>query len=109
MKNSVFQCLCTYIVHYRESNNQQTLKWTSVWKLETWDLPYAPSPEAFPFLNRKQYHSINIQIISDEQYNLLNVVAHWPEEAHDSFVLQNSAFGMGHVQGVHGDGWLIGE
>jgi len=51
----------------------------------------APSPDAFPFLNHKQYHSINVQITSDSKYNRLNVVARWPGGAHNYFVLQNSS------------------
>lgn len=62
----------------------------------------APSPDAFPFLNCKQYHSINVQIISDSNYILLNAVARWPGGAHDSFVLQNSAVGTRLAQGAHG-------
>ncbi len=69
----------------------------------------APSPEAFPFLNRKQYHSINVQIISDSSHNLLNVVARWSGGAQYSFMLQNSAVGTRLAQGAHGDGWLIGK
>ncbi|XP_062300173.1 putative nuclease HARBI1 [Scomber scombrus] len=69
----------------------------------------APSPDPFPFLNRKQYHSINVQLISDSKYNLLNVVARWPGGAHDSFVFQNSTVGTRLAQGAHGDGWLIAD
>lgn len=43
----------------------------------------AASPDPFPFLNYKQYHSINVQLISDAKYNLLNVVARWPGGAQD--------------------------
>ncbi|XP_031418667.1 putative nuclease HARBI1 [Clupea harengus] len=38
----------------------------------------APSPNPFPYLNGKRYHSINVQIICDAQYHLLNVVSHIP-------------------------------
>ena len=56
----------------------------------------APSPEPFPYLNRKRYHSINVQMICDAQNHLLNVVSRFPGGAHDSYVLSNSAVG-GHL------------
>ena len=40
-----------------------------------------PSPESVPFLI-ESCHSINIQIISDANYHLLNVVARCPRGAH---------------------------
>lgn len=68
----------------------------------------APSPEAFPYLNRKRYHSINVQVICDADNHLLNVVARFPGGAHDSFIFQNSSVGMRLEQGAAGDSWLIG-
>ncbi|XP_062295779.1 putative nuclease HARBI1 [Scomber scombrus] len=70
----------------------------------------APSPDPFPFLNRKQYHSINVQLISDSKYDLLNVVARWPGGAHDSFVFHNSTVGTRLAQVDRGYGlvpWLM--
>jgi len=40
----------------------------------------APSPDPFPYLNHKQYHSINVQLIS--QNHLLNVVSRFTAGAH---------------------------
>ena len=68
----------------------------------------APSPDPFPCLNRKRYHSINVQVICDADNQLLNVVARYPGGAHDSFILQNSSVGMRLEGGAAGDAWLIG-
>lgn len=45
----------------------------------------APSPDPFPFLKQKLYHSVNVQIISNANCHPLNVVAHWPGRSHDSW------------------------
>lgn len=68
----------------------------------------APSPDPFPYLNRKRFHSINVQIISDSSNLLLNVVARFPGGAHDSYILQNSSVGTRLRHGAAGNGWLIG-
>ncbi|XP_031441572.1 protein phosphatase 1, regulatory subunit 8a isoform X4 [Clupea harengus] len=68
-----------------------------------------PSPDPFPYLNRRQYHSINVQIICDAQNHLLNVVSRFPGGALDSYILQNSSVGVHLEQGDAGDAWLIGD
>lgn len=56
------------------------------------------------FVNRKGYHSINVQAICDAKIRLLNCVARWPGSTHDSRILVNSqihdAFERGELQGV---------
>ena len=42
------------------------------------------------FVNRKHYHSINVQCICDASGKLTNVVAEWPGSCHDSFILRSS-------------------
>ena len=68
----------------------------------------APSPDSFPYLNRKQYHSINVQLIRDSNNHLLNVVSRFPGGAHDSYIFQNSSVGTRLDQGAADDAWLIG-
>ncbi len=53
----------------------------------------------YAFINRKNYHSINVQIICDAKLSILNTVARWPGGTHDSFILQNSSVGEGALQG----------
>ncbi len=55
-----------------------------------------PSPNLFSFLNGKQFHSVNVQIICDAQNHTLNVLANY-------FV------GVWLDHGAAGDGCLIGK
>ncbi len=55
----------------------------------------APSGDQEPYyVNRKGYHSINVQAICDTKGKFLNVVADWPGSTHDSRILQMSHIGM---------------
>nr|XP_033492081.1 putative nuclease HARBI1 [Epinephelus lanceolatus] len=67
----------------------------------------APSTNSMQFMNRKNYHSINVQVICDADCRILNFVARWPGGTHNSFILRNSgsAFEAGAVR----DGWLVGD
>lgn len=69
----------------------------------------APSDDAFAYINRKKFHSVNVQLICDAKCVLLNVVARWPGGTHDSFILRNSAVGTRLENGAVRDGWLIGK
>ncbi|XP_039602255.1 putative nuclease HARBI1 [Polypterus senegalus] len=68
-----------------------------------------PTVDEFAFVNRKGYHSINVQVICDAHLNLLNVVANIPGGPHDSFIVQNSIVGLRLQQSAAGEGWLIGK
>ncbi|KAK0132138.1 putative nuclease HARBI1 [Merluccius polli] len=68
----------------------------------------APSPDSFPYLNRKQYHSINVQLICDSNNHLLNV-SRFPGGAHDSYIFQNSSVGTRLEQVAADDSWVIGD
>ncbi|XP_026090023.1 putative nuclease HARBI1 [Carassius auratus] len=69
----------------------------------------APSEEEFAYVNRKHFHSINVQIICDAQMRLTNIVARWPGSTHDSYILTNSMVGMRLQAGRVRDGWLLGD
>lgn len=55
-------------------------------------------------VNRKGYHSINVQIACDANYNIFNLVARWPGSTHDARILRESAlyqdFEAGRVNGL---------
>ncbi|XP_041349161.1 uncharacterized protein LOC121368490 [Gigantopelta aegis] len=51
----------------------------------------APSDNEPAFVNRKGYHSINIQAICDDEGRFTNIVAKWPGSTHDSHVFRTSA------------------
>uniref|UniRef100_A0A667X6D1 Putative nuclease HARBI1 n=1 Tax=Myripristis murdjan TaxID=586833 RepID=A0A667X6D1_9TELE len=61
------------------------------------------------FVNRKNFHSINVQIVCDATLKITNLVAKWPWQTHDSFILQTSALGIKFNKGQIPDGWLLGD
>lgn len=63
----------------------------------------------YAYINCKNFHSINVQIICDVKLSLLNMVARWPGGTHDSFIFQNSRIGMRLQQGaLQGQRHLLG-
>lgn len=72
-----------------------------------------PSNIEIAYINRKQYHSINTQIICDADMLILNVNARYPGSTHDSFIFRNSrplTF-LQHYYITHPDEWtwLLGN
>lgn len=43
------------------------------------------------YVNRKHFHSINVQCLCDSKLKFLNIVAKWPGSTHDSFICNNSS------------------
>ncbi|XP_045118007.1 putative nuclease HARBI1 [Portunus trituberculatus] len=50
----------------------------------------APSEYEAEFVNRKRYHSINVQFVFDARYHIIDVVAKWPGSVHDARILAQS-------------------
>ena len=50
----------------------------------------APFVDEYAYVNRKQFHSINMQAIYDANLIFQDVVAKWPGSHHNSFILQSS-------------------
>jgi len=46
----------------------------------------APSQHEDQFVNRKGYHSINVQVVVNADSQFINIVAKWPGSSHDSSV-----------------------
>lgn len=69
----------------------------------------APSGDQEPlYVNRKNYHSINAQVICDNKNRILDLVADWPGSVHDSRVFTTSHVGVEFADGRI-DGILLGD
>ena len=69
----------------------------------------APSENEFIYVNRKNVHTINVQIICTSSMVFTNLVARWPGSTHDSFILTHSSVGNRLQAGAAGDSWLLGK
>ncbi|CAG2189723.1 HARBI1 [Mytilus edulis] len=63
-----------------------------------------PSIDEPAFVNRKGFHSINVQAICDHEGRFTNISARWPGSAHDSHVFRTSAIGQHLENGYRGIG-----
>ena len=50
----------------------------------------APSANEYEFVNRHNYHSINVQLVFDAKEEVIDVVANWPGSTHDSRIFRES-------------------
>lgn len=69
----------------------------------------SPSLDEHLYVNRKNYHSINVQAVCDSKLRFMNIVAKWPGSTHDSFILENSALKDMFERGAIPEGWLLGD
>ena len=71
----------------------------------------APHPLAneVAFVNRKLYHSINVQIVCNSKMLINDLDARWPGSTHDSFMLQNSHVMERFENGQIPNTWLLGD
>lgn len=71
-----------------------------------------PTAEEHNFINRKGYHSLNVQIISDANLRILSLNANYPGSSHDSFIWRQSNIYQ-HMQRRYEEGlrgtWVIGD
>ena len=68
----------------------------------------APSLHEEQYVNRKGYHSINVQVIVDSDDKFINIVAKWPGSSHDSRVFRESGVYRNLENGTI-DGYLLGD
>ncbi|XP_063063602.1 putative nuclease HARBI1 [Engraulis encrasicolus] len=69
----------------------------------------APQENEDLYVNRKHFHSINVQVICDANLKVIDLVAKWPGSTHDSFMFTNSGTGIKFNEGEMPDGWLLGD
>jgi hypothetical protein len=68
-----------------------------------------PSTDERLFVDRKKFHSINVQAVCDSRLKFLNIVAKWPGGTHDSFIWNESSLRDLFENGTISDGWLLGD
>nr|CAD7463356.1 unnamed protein product [Timema tahoe] len=65
------------------------------------------------YFNRKQFHSINVQLVCDAYMKILNVNSRYPGATHDSFIFANSnlrrALQEVYRRNNNGSMWLLGN
>ena len=69
----------------------------------------APSVDEHAYVNRKNFHSINVLAVCDADIIYLDLVARWPGSHHDSFTMSTSSQCDQFERGLHEDGWLLGD
>ncbi len=69
--------------------------------------PSRPNQE-FVYVNRKGYHSLNIQVICDHQMKFTNCVIRWPGSTHDSRIFAESTINRA-FRDAQIDGYLIAD
>ena len=71
----------------------------------------APSTNEDIYVNRKGFHSVNIQAICDHEFNFINAVVKWPGCTHDAFIWRQSGINQkitsSEIGTVHG--WFLGD
>ena len=68
----------------------------------------APSLHEEQFVNRKNYHSINVQVCCNHKNELTNLVVKWPGATHDARVLRESIL-ADEFEGNQHRGVLLGD
>ncbi|KAK0152189.1 putative nuclease HARBI1 [Merluccius polli] len=68
----------------------------------------APSENEGDYVNRKSFHSINVQIICDAACIITNVEAKWPGSVHDSRIYRECRLSNRFARGEF-DGYLLGD
>uniref|UniRef100_UPI00398E983B putative nuclease HARBI1 n=1 Tax=Pristiophorus japonicus TaxID=55135 RepID=UPI00398E983B len=60
-------------------------------------------------MNRKGFHSLNVQLMCDHQRRILAVDARYPGSSHDSFILRQTSVPAIFTGPNHDCGWLLGD
>ena len=70
--------------------------------------PSLPEDE-YAYVNRKGFHSINVQAVCNANMEFTNVTARWAGGHHDSHILGLSSVGQWFESGSVQDGWLLDD
>ena len=69
-----------------------------------------PNQDQYPsnYYNRKNWYSVNVQLMCDLDTRILDCVSDWPGSVHDSRILKNSAVYKDFLSGEH-KGLILGD
>lgn len=65
-------------------------------------------PQEADFVNRKQYHSLNVQMVCDPAFKITSICCNWPGATHDNRIFKMSSLCHQFERGDH-DGLLLGD
>ena len=68
-----------------------------------------PRSHEVEYRNRKQYHSLNVQLVCDAKQRIMSVNTGHPGSCHDSSMLRTSTLYEVFESGQMPEGWLIGK
>lgn len=69
----------------------------------------APKDEEELYINRKNYHSLNVQAVCTKDMKFINFIVNYPGSTHDSFIFTNSTLHGRLSVGEFGTSHLLGE
>ncbi|XP_069131659.1 putative nuclease HARBI1 [Argopecten irradians] len=67
-----------------------------------------PTANEKDFVNRKGFHSLNVQMTCDAKFHITSCVAKWPGSVHDSRIFRDSQLCSSFENGTY-DGLLLGD
>ncbi|KAM5165242.1 putative nuclease HARBI1 [Mantella aurantiaca] len=71
--------------------------------------PRPPKRMAIRFRNRKQYHSLNVQLVCDGKMRIMYARTGFPGSCHDAFILRRTALYRQFEGAEFPPGWLVGN
>ena len=69
----------------------------------------APSRDEEIYINRKRFHSLNIQVVSDANRKILSYNVNYPGSTHDAFIWRNCILRTRFQNGSFREGLLLGK